>query len=64
MIKGERTFASLETKEQEIKIGEPVVLIMENGDRIKTSPVQNWFNNLALHLFTVETRNTIYKMYY
>lgn len=64
MIKGEKIFASLETEEEAIKIGEPVVLKLEDGNRIKTSPVQSWFHDLAQRLLTVETRNTIYRMYY
>ena len=64
MIKNETTFVSLETKENEIKIGEPVVLVLRGGVLIKTSPVESWFHNRAQHSIVIETRNTVYRRYF
>ena len=60
MIKSEKTFVSMETNINEIQIGHPVILVLSNGNRIKTSAVENWTESFNRELKIV-TRNTIYR---
>lgn len=63
VVKRELLFVTCETDEDEIKIGEPVILRLQNGDRIKTSPVENYEHNFGRE-FKIITRNTIYRRYF
>lgn len=63
VVKRELLFVTCETDEDEIKIGEPVILRLQNGDRIKTSPVENWEHNFGRE-FKIITRNTVYRRYF
>lgn len=63
VVKRELLFVTCETDEDEIKIGEPVILRLQNGDRIKTSPVEKWEHNFGRE-FKIITRNTIYRRYF
>lgn len=59
MVKNEKPFVSLETNEDEIEIGRPVILVLPNGNRVQTSPVENWSESFGRELKIV-TQNTIY----
>ena len=63
MIKSEKSFVSLETEERNIKIGEPVVLVLRNGDVVKTSPVEDW-SHIFGREFKIVTKNSIYRRYF
>lgn len=62
-IKKEVRFVSCETNEDDIKIGEPVILCLPNGNLIKTSPVEDWSHTFGRE-FKIVTKNTIYRRYF
>ena len=61
MVKLEKRFAECETTD--IVIGEPVILRLENGDRIRTSPVQNYAID-AWGGIVIMTLHTIYRKHH
>ena len=43
-----------------IILGEPVILLLKNGDIVKTSPVENFYID-DYGRMEIDTKNTIYK---
>lgn len=43
-----------------ITLGEPVILLLKNGDIVKTSPVENFYID-DYGRMEIDTKNTIYK---
>jgi hypothetical protein len=58
MVKQEKTFVECETKD--VVLGEPVVLRLSNGDRVRTSPVEDYTIDVWGKM-VFKTRNTIYR---
>lgn len=58
-MKNEKIFLKRET--QKIELGESVILVLQNGDRVKTSPVTDFLSTVSCE--KIITKNTIYYKY-